>query len=243
MRWGIIKLADIVLRGVEETPPKVTIHLPPTPVIEAPPPLPSVKLPPKPPRPLKSGGPPPRPIPVPSAPPKLKILPGGVQARSTNSSVTASAAPTPPARAGTMAPPPVPAKAKGKPKPKPVNGVRAPHLPKAQSAGMSLNDLRASRNALKKLKMHKSAVLFMQPVDPVRDHAPKSVLILIMTLHFFSYAVVQLLRDHQESYGPQHHGRETRGGHVHGSVCLRGGFPAHDSKCEAVQPCWNVCPY
>ncbi|OJA15957.1 TAF2 protein [Rhizopogon vesiculosus] len=171
VRWGIIKLADIVLRGVEETPPKVTIHLPPTPVVEAPPPFPSVKLPPKPSRPLKSGGPPARPPPVPSAAPKLRIMPGSAQPRSADSSATTSGVPTPPTR-GAMAPPPVPTKVKGKPKLKPINGVRAPHLPKAQSAGMSLNDLRACRNALKKLKMHKSAVLFMQPVDPVRDHAP-----------------------------------------------------------------------
>ncbi|KAG2155663.1 TATA-binding protein associated factor Taf2 [Suillus clintonianus] len=172
VRWGVIKLADIVLRGVEETPPKVTIHLPPTPVTEVPPPLPTVKVLPKASRPLKSGGPPPRSPAIPSAAPKLKIMPGIAQARGPTTSVTTSAVPTPPARAGSMAPPPVPAKAKPKPKPKLLNGVRPPHIPKAQSAGMSLNDLRASRNALKKLTMHKSAVLFMQPVDPVRDHAP-----------------------------------------------------------------------
>jgi transcription initiation factor TFIID subunit 2 len=175
VRWGIIKLADIVLRGVEETPPKVTIHLPPTPVTEVPPSLPAVKVLPKVSRPLKSGGPPNRVPVVASTAPKLKIIPGSAQARSSSSSVTAPAVPTPPVRTSSMAPPPVPAKAKAKPKPKPMNGVRPPHIPKAQSAGMSLNDLRASRNALKKLKMHKSAVLFMQPVDPVRDHAPKFV--------------------------------------------------------------------
>lgn len=176
VRWGIIKLADIVLRGVEETPPKVTIHLPPTPVTEIPPSLPVVKVLPKVSRPLKSGGPPARAPTVTSPVPKLKITPGGTQARGSSSSTTAPAIPTPPVqRTGSMAPPPVPAKAKNKPKPKPMNGVRPPHIPKAQSAGMSLNDLRASRNALKKLKIHKSALLFMQPVDPVRDHAPKFV--------------------------------------------------------------------
>lgn len=40
---------------------------------------------------------------------------------------------------------------------------------------MSLNDLRACRNALKKLKMNKHSALFLQAVDPIRDHAPKFV--------------------------------------------------------------------
>jgi transcription initiation factor TFIID subunit 2 len=40
---------------------------------------------------------------------------------------------------------------------------------------MSLNDLRACRNALKKIKPHKHAALFLEPVDPVRNHAPKFV--------------------------------------------------------------------
>jgi transcription initiation factor TFIID subunit 2 len=50
---------------------------------------------------------------------------------------------------------------------------KSAHVPKAQSGGMSLNDLRASRNALKKLKTNKHSVIFLQPVDPIRDHAPK----------------------------------------------------------------------
>ena len=48
-------------------------------------------------------------------------------------------------------------------------------VPKAQTNGMSVNDLRACRNALKKLQEHKKAVIFRQPVDPVRDRAPKWV--------------------------------------------------------------------
>lgn len=72
-----------------------------------------------------------------------------------------------------MPPPPVPSKAKAKPK---LTTVAKPaHIPKAQTGGMSMNDLRACCNALKKLKVHKSAMLSMQPVDPVRDHAPKCV--------------------------------------------------------------------
>jgi len=168
VRWGIIKLADLVLRGVEEAPPKVTIHLPPTPVLEQPPPI---KLPPRATaRPIKTGGPPMRnPLVSTSAPPKLKIVPSGSQAR-------ASSVATPVTGAARMPPPPPPAaKAKAKPKARPptANGVKAPQIPKAQSSGMSVNDLRACRNALKKLKLNKNALLFMQSVDPVRDHAPK----------------------------------------------------------------------
>lgn len=162
----------MVLRGLEETPPKVTIHLPPTPVAEQPPQLPLVKVPAKVPRPIKSGGPPQRVhvVPAAAAPPKLKIMPSAVRA-STPSAVTPSAA----ARSGGMPPPPVPTKAKPQPKPKPAGVTKAPHVPKAQAGGMSVNDLRACRNALKKLKLHHTATLFMQPVDPVRDHAPKFV--------------------------------------------------------------------
>ncbi|KAI6031377.1 hypothetical protein BKA83DRAFT_4199448 [Pisolithus microcarpus] len=169
VRWGIIKLADLVLRGVEEAPPKVTIHLPPTPVVEQPPPI---KLPPKPAvRPVKTGGPPTRnPLAAAPAPPKLKIAPGGSQVRASPSATPIAPAP----RVTSAVPPPPTTKAKPKPKPRqPIaNGVKTPQVPKAQSGGMSLNDLRACRNALKKLRLHKNAVLFLQPVDPVRDHAP-----------------------------------------------------------------------
>ena len=46
-------------------------------------------------------------------------------------------------------------------------------IPKAQSGGMSHNDLTACRNALKKIQTNKKAAVFLQPVDPVRDKAPK----------------------------------------------------------------------
>jgi transcription initiation factor TFIID subunit 2 len=71
-------------------------------------------------------------------------------------------------------PPPTKGKPKGRP-PKIANNIKPAHVPKAQSGGMSLNDLRGSRNALKKLKSHKHAAVFNQPVDPIRDHAPKYV--------------------------------------------------------------------
>lgn len=168
VRWGIIKLADIVLRGVEEAPPKVTIHLPPTPIAEQPPPI---KLPPKvAARPVKTSGPPTRSPLVPApAPPKLKIAPSGSQVRASSS--TAPVAP-PPHVPRTVPPPATKIKPKLKARQPMANGVKAPQVPKAQSGGMSLNDLRACRNALKKLRLHKNAAIFLQPVDPVRDHAP-----------------------------------------------------------------------
>ena len=44
---------------------------------------------------------------------------------------------------------------------------------KAQASGMSMNDLRGCRSALAKLQTHKKAAMFLQPVDPIRDRAPK----------------------------------------------------------------------
>ena len=134
--------------------------------------LPPVRVSAKVQRPIKTGGPPQRAHAVSAAPapPKLKIMPSAARA-STPSATT----PTAIARSGAMAPPPVPTKAKPKPKAKPAGVVKPPHVPKAQTGGMSTNDLRACRNALKKLKLQKNAMLFMQPVDPVRDHAPKFV--------------------------------------------------------------------
>jgi transcription initiation factor TFIID subunit 2 len=46
-------------------------------------------------------------------------------------------------------------------------------VPKAQSGGMTSFDIKACRTALQKLKSSKHSNLFLQPVDPVRDRAPK----------------------------------------------------------------------
>jgi transcription initiation factor TFIID subunit 2 len=52
--------------------------------------------------------------------------------------------------------------------------VKKPSLvPKAQSGGMSVQDLRACQKLLLKIKPDKHAVVFLQPVDPIRDHAPE----------------------------------------------------------------------
>lgn len=81
--------------------------------------------------------------------------------------------PTTPRAVAFVPPPPV---VSNKPKVKPPR-EKGVYVPKAQTGGMPLNDLRACRSALQKLKMHKNAALFLQPVDPVRDHAPKFVFI------------------------------------------------------------------
>lgn len=174
VRWSLLKLADLLIRGTEEAPPKVTIHLPPTPVVEAPPPLPSVKVPLKSRPSFKSGVPPTR-TPSTPFPPKLKLPPSSSQ---TDVSVRTPSALTPAAdKLDVFVVPkplvpkrPIPEKEREKEKEKEKKQQK--NVPKAQSSGMSLNDLRASRNALKKLQTHKHAAIFLQPVDPVRDRAP-----------------------------------------------------------------------
>ncbi|KZT08630.1 uncharacterized protein LAESUDRAFT_45791 [Laetiporus sulphureus 93-53] len=164
VRWGLLKLADLLIRGAEEAPPKVMIHLPPTPVSEVAPVLPAVKLPPKARPSFKSGGPPTKAI-APPFTPRLKFM-------SNNSQVDVSArmpgAVTPNVSRRDVFPVPRP------PAPKRISIVekKDKSIPKARSGGMSLNDVQACRNALKKLQMHKNAHWFLQPVDPVRDNAP-----------------------------------------------------------------------
>ncbi|KAI0937072.1 hypothetical protein AcV5_005059 [Taiwanofungus camphoratus] len=169
VRWCLLKLADLLIRGAEEAPPKVTIHLPPTPVAEVPPALPPVKVPLKSRPSFKSSGPPVKsPLTPFAVPPKLRLLPSSSQV-DISARTPSVATPTPlvEKRSESFAIPRPPAPKRAAPeKRKPQN------IPKAQSGGMSLNDLRACRNALKKLQTHKRAALFLQPVDPVRDRAP-----------------------------------------------------------------------
>lgn len=186
VRWSLLKLADLLIRGAEEMPPKVTIHLPPTPVTEVAPPIPPVKVPLKARPSFKSGGPPAKSPLIPSsAPPKLKLPPSAAQqdiATRTPSTLTPA-----PDRRDVFAVPKVPP-----PKKAPtVEKKKEKNVPKAQSGGMSLNDLRACRNALKKLQTHKRAMVFLQPVDPVRDRAPKYVMLAIPS--FLSLTRCQLL--------------------------------------------------
>jgi transcription initiation factor TFIID subunit 2 len=167
VRWYLLKLADMLVRGAEEQPPKVTIHLPPTPVTEVPPPLPVVKLKARPSVKIDN-------TPVTHSPltpfataPKLKLLPGGSVTPGPSSTTptvkrigsSAIAVPKAPKQV------PVPPRSDHKPPSK--------HVPRARSGGMELSDLHACRNMLRKLQTNKHATLFLQPVDPIRDRAPR----------------------------------------------------------------------
>ena len=163
-------MADVLVRGAEEAPPKLSIHLPPpTPVTETPPLLPLVKIPgpPKPSRSIKSGGPRNTPVSTPVTP-KIRLVSAvHVEAAGTPSSSTPVTDPAV-TKQGSISKTPTGTKFKVKAKNKEAKGV-----PKAQSGGMASFDLKACRTALQKLKSSKHSNLFLQPVDPVRDRAPK----------------------------------------------------------------------
>ncbi|KAF5392476.1 hypothetical protein D9757_002262 [Collybiopsis confluens] len=177
VRWCMLKLLDILIRPVDEAPPTVRIHIPSTPVSETAPPLPAAKIPIKP---LKSV--PKTPSSAKNAisiiPPKLK-LPAHLGVLTDNPRLVLQSRPGTPKAIAIPVPPFVEngntkisnlgsAKRKGRP----PKSTKAGHTPKAQSAGMSVTDYRASRAALKKLTANKHAKWFLQAVDPVRDHAP-----------------------------------------------------------------------
>ncbi|KAJ7070580.1 hypothetical protein C8F01DRAFT_1106921 [Mycena amicta] len=176
VRWGLLKLADLLLKPVEETPPTVKLHIPANAVTETPPAEQSPVQPIK----LKLAGPV-APSPTVPAPPTPKLI-----LRASTPSVAPTPLRTPivePQRVS-FAIPAVPPKARAPPKPRApppapkVNGIvkttpKTPPAPsKAQASGMSLNDLKATRAALKKLLSNKHAKLFLHPVDPIRDNAP-----------------------------------------------------------------------
>jgi len=181
VRWCILKLADLLIRPVEETPPSVKIHIPSTPVTENSSVLSAVKAQPtKLLRSIKPGGPPKKPSLTLNPTARVKLPVGPLSARSPARvlpAVSTEAA----KKVVNFATPSVPSK-KSQKAAKALTGkagTKPAHVPKSQSSGMSLNDLRASRNALKKLQSNKHARIFLQPVDPIRDHAPKSVIAFI----------------------------------------------------------------
>ncbi|KAG7099822.1 hypothetical protein E1B28_001631 [Marasmius oreades] len=178
VRWCVLKLADLLIRPVEETPPTIRLHIPPTPVTETAPQLPSAKIAVKPPRPMVKAGAPPAKGSLPiTVPPKLKI--SNSSANSPRVSLSVNNTPKtnhpslPVIEPAQVVPGVAPkVKPKGRP-PKATNGTDRPvHTPKAQKGGMDIVDLRVCRSALKKLKVHKHARWFLQPVDPIRDQAP-----------------------------------------------------------------------
>ncbi|KAI0348152.1 hypothetical protein BDW22DRAFT_1480005 [Trametopsis cervina] len=171
VRWCLFKMGDLLIKPSEEQAPKVTIHLPPTPVVEAPPPLPVVKQPLKPQRSLsiKAGGAviksPLTPVTIPA---KIKLPLNGTRVDVTPR--TPTPLPTTPfmerrrESGSSFSKPPLAKKVE----------IQRPAkaLPKSRSGGMDVYDVKACSAALKKLQAHKCSPFFRQPVDPVRDRAP-----------------------------------------------------------------------
>ncbi|KAI5120798.1 hypothetical protein M0805_002425 [Coniferiporia weirii] len=176
VRWCMLKLADLAVRGNEEPLPKVTVRLPPTPATEIPPPLP---LPP-----LAGTKATPKPA---KQHIKIGLRKGSLLLPSATSTPT-SAPSTPLKLRATLPAIPIPSEspevstpkshAEFKPPPPPIISKPVPPLkkdrpiPKAQTRGMSLSDLKACQTALKRLSSFKHAAIFLQPVDPIRDKAP-----------------------------------------------------------------------
>lgn len=99
--------------------------------------------------------------------PKIRLLPTS-QAEAANISSTPAVGQPNITKQGSAPKTPAETKIKLKAKNKEAKAV-----PKAQSGGMTSFDLKACRTALQKLKSSKHSNLFLQPVDPVRDRAPK----------------------------------------------------------------------
>ncbi|KAF5374962.1 hypothetical protein D9758_000502 [Tetrapyrgos nigripes] len=145
----------------------------PTPKIAVKPPIPPPMA-----RVIKSGGPPKSPV---NIPPKLKLSAPATPVESRRSSVsrggtpkvTTAALPEPPRLKIGPTVPSTSAVAKGKNKKFTKPTSKSGNVPKAQSSGMSPQDVIFCRSALKKLMGNKHAPLFKRPVDPIRDQAPK----------------------------------------------------------------------
>jgi transcription initiation factor TFIID subunit 2 len=189
VRWCLLKLADLLIRPVEETPPTVKIHIPSTPVIEAVPPInPPIKA--KVPQRITvktEVAPAPSKLRNSSISTKLK-LPGTPAVSSPRiPSISVPPVAEAPVKKGVSfaqpSPPPaishVSKKDKARSsKPVPASPTKPIAVPRAQSGGLTFQDLKGCQNALKKLQANKHALFFLHPVDPVRDHAPKYVISL-----------------------------------------------------------------
>lgn len=157
------------------------LHIPSTPVIETAPQLPVVKVAPKPSRPIKPTAPPtrsplssPHPSSTPAHKVRIPVAPGPDVPTSKVPHTSAGISKRPAVSSFNVSTPANKLKGRSlKNAEKPEKADKQVNVPKAQTAGMSLNDLRACRNALKKLRANKHALIFNQPVDPVRDNAPR----------------------------------------------------------------------
>lgn len=179
VRWCLLKLADLVFRGDQEQPPKVTIHLPPTPVVEVPPPIPVVSKPPlKPQRTLsiKAGIPNVKSPVTPSVgTPKLKLPGTGtrIEVTTRQQDVATPRTEKKSTKDGFVVPNPPTTKKVQVKKVETKNAERQRKIPKGQSGGMSQTDYIVCEKILPKMQTNQAAYLFKQPVDPIRDSAPK----------------------------------------------------------------------
>lgn len=176
----MLQLAEILIKGAEEAAPKVTIHIPITPVLETPPALSALQSPIVAPvksrRPTLNLGKPPRlnPLKTPSAAPDVSPTTPSVAMPK----IKLAPRQAPVDDAILMPPPEVPP-----PAPKPARPPPQPRAPlikkgkvaKEQTTGMGIADVKACRNALQRLNANKHSLVFRQPVDPIRDNAPKYV--------------------------------------------------------------------
>ncbi|KAG6851364.1 hypothetical protein H0H93_005762 [Arthromyces matolae] len=174
VRWSLLKLADLLIRPVDEVAPSVKIHIPSTPVTDVTPPIPALKAPIKAVKAIKIGGPPPKsPLVSFNNPPMLRLPASPAPDATMPPPATPRVEPSKRGVAPGAAPPlAIKPKVKASKPLKSVQPIKSAHVSKAQSGGLPLTDLRVCRNALKKLQSNKAAAIFKQPVDPIRDHAP-----------------------------------------------------------------------
>ncbi|EJD48509.1 hypothetical protein AURDEDRAFT_112948 [Auricularia subglabra TFB-10046 SS5] len=183
VRWSMLQLNELFIKGAEEVVPKVILHIPITPVVEAPatpqpatPSTTSITI--RPPRRPSTATPAPILKIKPPPPPRIKQEPlsistgtGGHDAPAPSPAIRPKIRLTPrtPRFDDAAMPPPAPPAAPRAPKP-----IAPPKKdkPKAQTAGMPGTDVKACKNALHRLHQNKHSIIFRQPVDPVRDQAP-----------------------------------------------------------------------
>lgn len=183
----MLKICDLLYRPNDEFAPTFKITLPATPVVEVPPPMASPVISSAPTLKMKNvgrrlssfNGPIPS-SPAPSTPSTLtKIRLTGMKPPEARSPVIPQINGFP--DVVLMPPPPVPRRVLEKPKAPPVEAPPPPkqkgkHVPKSQTSGMHLADIKICRRLVKKLISKPESLLFRQPVDPVRDQAPGYVL-------------------------------------------------------------------
>jgi transcription initiation factor TFIID subunit 2 len=180
VRWAILALADILIRPREETPPALRIHLPPPTPVTPTAPVPSQgKNAPK----LRLNVA--AKVATPQASSTTPIVKSATKLKLSNSTALLDGTPpgsprfplvavqehhfTDKSVLGSSTSNAINRKTKAK--------TNKPSIQpsKGSSNGMLLGDLAACRLLLKKLKANKHGVIFLQPVDPVRDKAPRLV--------------------------------------------------------------------